>query len=81
VQVRAARQRAGTADSDEDLCSETVTREWMSLLFNGMLSIDANPDVKRMALEAADKVYINQIYPEGATREQWDAFVAEYKIR
>ena len=71
VQVRAASQRAGTADSDEDLCSETVTREWMPLLFNCMLSVDANSDVKRMALEAADKVYINQIYSEGATREQW----------
>jgi hypothetical protein len=52
----------------------------MPLLFNGMAGCEANPDVKQLALEAT-RVCINQIYPEGATKEQWDAFIAEYKIR
>jgi hypothetical protein len=35
-----------------------------------------------MALEAADKAAnINQIYSAGATKQQWDAFVAEYRVR
>jgi hypothetical protein len=54
---------------------------WMPLLFDAMLGPDANPDVKRMALEAADKTNINQIYSAGASKQQWDAFVAEYRIR
>jgi hypothetical protein len=80
VQISAANKETGMAETQEDLCSETVTRKWMPLLFNGMVGSDANPDVKQMALEAADKVCVNQIYPEGANKEQWDAFIAEYKI-
>jgi hypothetical protein len=34
-----------------------------------------------MALEAGDKANINQIYSAGASKQQWDAFVTEYKIR
>jgi hypothetical protein len=52
VQHRAAH---GTADTSENLHSATVTRSWMPLLFNGMVGIDANAEVKRMALEVADK--------------------------
>jgi hypothetical protein len=78
VQLRAAH---GTAETSENLHNSTVTRSWMPLLFNGMVGMDANADVKRMALEAADETYINQIYPEGATLAQWDAFIADYKLR
>jgi hypothetical protein len=46
-----------------------------------MLRADADPDVKRMALEAADMAHINQIYPDGATKQRWDAFIADYRIR
>jgi hypothetical protein len=53
----------------------------MPLLFDAMLGPDANLDVKRMALEAADKANIKQIYSSGASKQQWGAFVAEYKIR
>jgi hypothetical protein len=42
----------------------------MPLLFDAMLGPDANPDVKRMALEAADKANINQIYSTGTTKQQ-----------
>jgi hypothetical protein len=37
-----------------------------------------------MALEAAERAHINQIYacPDGASKQQWDAFIADYyKIR
>ena len=64
--------------------SDTMTREWMPLLLlllDGMLGPDADPDVKRMVLEAADRACINQIYPDGATKQQWDAFTADYMIR
>jgi hypothetical protein len=40
-----------------------------------VVASDADPDVKRMALEAGDKVNINQIYSAGASKQQWDAFV------
>jgi hypothetical protein len=53
----------------------------MPLLFDAMSAPSADPDVKRMALEAADKANINQIYSAGATKQQWDAFVAEYRVR
>ena len=46
-----------------------------------MVAPDADPDVKRMALEAGDKANINQIYSAGASKQQWDAFVTEYRIR
>jgi hypothetical protein len=44
VQLRAASKKTGTAEMDEDLYSVAVAREWMSLLFNGMIGRDANPD-------------------------------------
>jgi hypothetical protein len=53
----------------------------MPWLFEGMVGHDANPDVKRMALEAADKANINQICPAGAGSRQWDVFINEYRIR
>ena len=46
----------------------------MPKLFNSMIGNDADPDVKRMALEAAERAHINQIYPDGASKQQWDAF-------
>ena len=46
-----------------------------------MVGPDAHPDVKRMALEAADKANINQVYPAGAGRQQWDVFINVYRIR
>ena len=53
----------------------------MPKLFNGMIGNDADPDVKRIALEAAERAHINQIYPDGTSKQQWDAFIADYKIR
>jgi hypothetical protein len=53
----------------------------MPKLFNGMIENDADPNVKRMALEAAERAHINQLYPDGAPKQQWDAFIADYKIR
>ena len=50
VQVRAANQRNGTAEPEEDLYNDTVTSGWMPKLFDGMIGNDADPDVKRMAL-------------------------------
>ena len=81
VQVRAANQRNGTAEPEEGLCNDTVKTGWMPKLFNGMIGNDADPDVKRMALEAAERAHINQIYPDGASKQQWDAFIADYRIR
>jgi hypothetical protein len=81
VQVRAANQRKGTAEPEEDLHNDTVTKDWKPILFNGMIGSDADPDVKRMALEAAERAHINQIYPDGAFDQQWDALIADYKIR
>jgi hypothetical protein len=71
------------AAPEEDLLNDTVKRDWMSLLFDAMVAPDADPDVKRMALEAGDKANINKIYSAGATKPQpqWDAFVAEYRIQ
>ena len=65
----------------EDLLNDTVIKDWMPWLFEGMVGPDAHPDVKRMALEAADKANINQVYPAGAGRQQWDVFVQVYRIR
>jgi hypothetical protein len=70
VQVRAANQRNGTAEPEEDLYNDTVTSGWMPKLFNGMTGNDADPDVKRMSLEAAERAHINQIYPDGASKQQ-----------
>ena len=54
----------------------------MPKLFNSMIGNDADPDVKRVALEAAERAHINQIYPDGASKQQWGAFIADYyKIR
>jgi hypothetical protein len=39
------------AESEEDFCNDTVTMNWMPLLFDAMLGPDTHPDVKRMALE------------------------------
>jgi hypothetical protein len=35
-----------------------------------------------MALEAADRACINQIciYPDGAIKQQWDVFIADYRL-
>ena len=32
-------------------------------------------------MEAAERAHINQIYPDGASKQQWDAFIADYRIR
>jgi hypothetical protein len=78
VQAKAADRRRDAAAPDEDLCNDTVTKNWTPLLFDAMVAPSADPDVKQMALEAADKANINQIYSgAGATKQQWDAFVAE----
>jgi hypothetical protein len=53
----------------------------MPKLFNGMIGNDADPDVKRMSLKAAERAHIHQIYPDGASKQQWDAFIADYQIR
>jgi hypothetical protein len=71
VQVRAANQRDGTAELEEDLYNDTVTSDWMPKLFNGMIGNDADPNAKRsMALDAAERAQINQIYPDGASKQQ-----------
>ncbi len=77
VQDDATTQREDDRESTENLFNDTVTADWMAWLFEGMVGPDANPDVKRMALEAGDKANINQIYSAGASKQQWDAFVAE----
>jgi hypothetical protein len=46
-----------------------------------MTENDADPNAKRMALEAAERAHINQIYPDGASKQQWDALIADYKAR
>jgi hypothetical protein len=46
VQRKAAHD---TAETDENLYSEVLTRIWMESLFNGMVKTDANAEVKRMA--------------------------------
>jgi hypothetical protein len=82
VQACALSRRNDAAGPVEDLLNDTVKRDWMPLLIDAMVGPDADPDaVKRMALEAGDKANINQIYSAGATRQQWDAFVAEYIVR
>ena len=81
VQREVATQRKDGSEPDEDLLNDTVTNNWLPYLFDGMLSRDAHPDVKRMALEAADKANINQVYPAGAGRQQWEVFVQDYRIR
>jgi len=68
VQREVATQRKDGSEPDEDLLNDTVTNNWLPYLFDGMLSRDAHPDVKRMALEGADKANINQVYPAGAGR-------------
>jgi hypothetical protein len=44
----------------------------MPKLLNGMIGNDADPDVKRMALEVAERAHINHIYayPDGASKQQ-----------
>ena len=81
VQDDATTQRKDDRESTEDLFNDTVTKDWMPWLFEGMVGHDANPDVKRMALEAADKANINQVYPAGAGSQQWDVFINVYRIR
>jgi hypothetical protein len=75
VQTDALNRRNDEVVSDEDLYNDTVAISWMPLLFDAMGAPGADPDVKRMALEAADKANINQIYSAGAIKQQWDAFV------
>jgi hypothetical protein len=81
VQECALNRRKAPQESAEDLLNDTVVRNWMPWLFDAMVASDADPDVKRMALEAGDKANINQIYSTGASKPQWDAFVTEYRIR
>ena len=50
VQTRAADRMRDAAESEEGFCSDTVSMNWMPLLFDAMLGPGANPDVKRMAL-------------------------------
>ena len=53
VQTKAADRRRDAAAPDEDLCNDTVTRNWLpALLFDAMVAPGADPDVKQMALEA-----------------------------
>jgi hypothetical protein len=63
VQTDALNRRNDEAASDEDLLNDTVKRDWMPLLFDAMVAPDADPDVKRMALEAGDKANINRYTP------------------
>ena len=81
VQSDAATQRMDDHVSTENLFNDTVITDWMPWLFEGMVGPDANLDVKRMALEAADKANINQVYPAGAGSQQWDVFINVYRIR
>jgi hypothetical protein len=81
VQGGATSRRRDTQEPAEDLLNDTVVRNWMTWLFDAMAAPDADPDVKRMALEAGDKANTNQMYSAGASKQQWDAFVTEYRIR
>jgi hypothetical protein len=81
VQECATNRRRDAQETAEDLLNDTVIANWMPWLFDAMVAPDADPDVKRMALEAGDKANINQIYSAGASKQQWDAFVTEYRIR
>jgi hypothetical protein len=81
VQECALNRRRATQEPAEDLLNDTVIKNWMPWLFDAMVGPDADPDVKRMALEAGDKANINQIYSAGASKQQWDAFVTEDRIR
>ena len=62
VQGDATALRRAEQESTEDLLNDTVIKNWMPWLFDAMVGPDADPDVKRMALEAGDKANINQIY-------------------
>jgi hypothetical protein len=79
VQECALNRRKAPQESAEDLLNDTVTANWMPWLFDAKVGPDADPDVKRMALEAGDKANINQIYSAGASKPQWNAFVTEYR--
>ena len=61
VQGDATTLRRAAQDLTEDLLNDTVIKNWMPWLFDAMVGPDADPDVKRMALEAGDKANINQI--------------------
>ena len=82
VQEGATIRRRDAQKPAEDLLNARWSgANWMPWLFDAMVAPDADPDVKRMALEAGDKANINQIYSAGASKQQWDAFVTEYRIR
>jgi hypothetical protein len=73
VQERATNRRKeaqAPTEPAEELFNDTVVRNWMPLLFDAMIAPDADPDVKRMALEAGDRAHINQIYSAGASQQQ-----------
>jgi hypothetical protein len=84
VQERSTNRRKeaqAPTEPAEELFNDTAVKNWMPLLFDAMIAPDTDPDVKRMALEAGDRAHINQIYSAGASQQQWDAFVTEYRIR
>jgi hypothetical protein len=81
VQECALNRRKAPQEPEEDLLNDTATKNWMPWLYDAMVGPDADPDVKRVALEAGDKADINQIYAAGASKQQWGAFVTEYRIR
>jgi hypothetical protein len=81
VQERPTNRRREAQAPAEELLNGTVVKNWMPWLFDAMVAPDADPDVKRMALEAGDRANINQIYSAGASQQQWGAFVTEYRIR
>jgi hypothetical protein len=62
------RRRKAPQEPEEDLLNDTVTKNWMPWLYEAMVAPDADPDVKRMTLEAGDKANINQIYAGGASK-------------
>ena len=70
VQEGATSRRRDAQKPAEDLLNDTVVRNWMPWLFDAMVAPGADPDVKRVALEAGDKANINQIYSAGASKQQ-----------
>jgi hypothetical protein len=61
VQECALNRRKAPQEPEEDLLNDTVTKNWMPWLYEAMVGPDADPDVKRIGLEAGDKANINQI--------------------
>jgi hypothetical protein len=70
VQECALNRRRAAQEPAEDLLNDTVVKNWIPWLFDAMFGPDADPDVKRMALEAGDKANINQICSAGASKQR-----------